>query len=87
MLTVAPIPPVAILALPVLYTSTARTLSEARSEKSNAREFGVPPPPGKAEPGMVLPFKVTMLKSGPKPRAVTWLPSPLFLLIEIPVMR
>ena len=70
-----------------MYTSTALTLSEARSEKSKAREFAAPPPPGNAEPGIVRPFSVTILKSGPKPRAVTWLPSPLFRLIEIPVIR
>ena len=36
-LMVAPMPPVAILALPVLYTSTALTASEAKFWKSNER--------------------------------------------------
>ena len=84
--TVAPIPPDAMLALPVLKTETERTLSDARSAKSNARELGVPPPPGIDAAGMVLPFKVTMLKPGPRPRTVILLPSPLLLSIETPVI-
>ena len=60
-LIVAPIPPDAMLALPVLYTSTDLTLSDAKFAKSKARELGVPPPEGNDAAGIVRPFRVTIL--------------------------
>ena len=73
--TVAPIPPVGIAALPVLYTSTAAIPCGEISAKSK----DLPP-----TVGMLLPFKVTRLYSGPKPRTVTLEPSPLNLSIDTP---
>src|SRR5690606_9755176 len=86
MLIVAPIPPVVIFALPVLYTSTPLTPSDAKLPKSKALE---PPPPPLEDcaDGMVRPFKVTMLLPAPKPRTDTSPPSPLLRLIDTPVLR
>ena len=77
-LMVEPTPPVAAAALPVLCTITAEIPSEARSPKSNERLVPLCV-------GICRPLSVTRLYSGPKPRTVTWLPSPRCRLIETPV--
>ena len=93
MLIEAPMPPVAMSARPVLYTSTALMASAARFAKLKERELppippvmGSPPPKASAD-GIWRPFRVTMLNCGPNPRAVTVAPSPLRRSIDTPVMR
>ena len=82
---VAPIPPEATFALPVLNTETPDTLSEAISRKLKLRE--TPASCNAEELGIWRPFKVTKLKSGPKPRTVTLLPSLLARSMETPLIR
>ena len=77
-LTVAPIPPLGISERAVLYTSTPLTLSVAMSPKSNERPPVV---------GIWRLLRVTKLNSGPKPRTVILLPSPLLRSIDTPVIR
>src|SRR5689334_20832194 len=72
--TDAPIPPDAMSAREVLYTSTAETPSAAILLISKLRAaFGLLPlllPRFRLLVGMLLPFKVTRLNCGPKPRTV-----------------
>ena len=80
MLIVEPIPPEGTSARPVLYTCTPATPSDARSAKSNERVVPLCV-------GIWRPLTVTRLYSGPKPRTVTWLPSPRCRSMDTPVMR
>ena len=78
-MTVAPKPPLGCSPRAVLYTSNAETPSDDKFSKLYERELPVP--------GICRPFKVIKLKSGPKPRTVISLPSPLERLTETPVIR
>ena len=78
-LTVAPKPPLGFSARAVLYTSIALIPSDARFSRLYERVLPVP--------GICRPFKVIRLNSGPKPRTVIWLPSPLERLTDTPVIR
>src|SRR3546814_20632823 len=63
-----PMPPDAIAARPLLYTSTPATPSDARLAKSNERDAGALAPSPRTEVGIWRPLTVTRLNSGPKPR-------------------
>ena len=79
---VAPIPPVGRTALADLYTSTAETPCEEISPKSK----DLPPPYIPGTVGICLPFKVTRLNSGPRPRTATLDPSTFDLSIATPTI-
>ena len=79
-LIVDPSPPDGKTAFADLYTSTAATPCDEISPKLN----DLPPPYCGGTVGIVLPFKVTRLNSGPKPRTVTFVPSSLLLSVVTP---
>src|ERR1700676_1057135 len=78
-------PPLAMSARPVLYTSMPEMPSADRFSKSKDRDAF--PVFGPMLAGMERPFKVTMLNSGPKPRTVTREPSPFTRSMVTPGMR
>ena len=81
-LIVEPIPPDGNDELVDLYNSTAATPTDAMSPKLN----DLPPPQYPGTVGICLPFRVTKLNSGPKPRTATLSPSTLLLSIPTPAI-